>query len=232
MNFIKSIQVARIIVSISFINFTISALSRASTLDTVNDSKNQNHIIADVLKAIAVEDRPVLGDKDSPVTVLEISSFKCTHCHSFHDNVFPAILDQYIKKGKIRWIILNASDYQADQYSKIFSIAKCIQRQGKYWDVLQNLFINANKPPSFLEDLIGRLPQVNSDDLGICLTDRSIRNSIALDFTKYQELKVHGTPTFFVWRTDSKGKVTETTVAGAQTLTYFQQVFDTLLRMP
>ena len=54
MNFIKSIQVARIIVSISFINFTISALSRASSLDTVNDSKNHNHIIADVLKAIAV----------------------------------------------------------------------------------------------------------------------------------------------------------------------------------
>lgn len=45
-------------------------------------------------------ERAVLGDESARVVVIEFSSFKCSHCRTFHEEVFPHLRRRYIDTGK------------------------------------------------------------------------------------------------------------------------------------
>jgi len=179
-----------------------------------------------------LRDRPALGREDAPVVVVEISSFKCSHCRTFHAEVFPALRAQYIDAGRVRWVVLNASDENADQFAKIFALARCAGRQGRYWELLDDLFRVAHRAPSFLEDLLAKNTRLDRPALDQCLRDRALRTVLADDFARYAALKVRGTPTFLIWKLGRDGTRTEATIAGGQKLDYFQRVLDGLLNAP
>ncbi len=182
--------------------------------------------------SIDLRDRPVLGRDTAPIVVVEISSFKCAHCREFHEKIFPRLRAAYIDPGHVQWAMLNASDDPADQHSQIFTIARCAQRQGKYWELLDHLFQVANRPPSFLADLVAKSPLIDRADLEIGLRDRAVRNAVAADFADYARLKARGTPTFRITKTGPNGERTETIIAGLQSLEHFKGVFDKLLNSP
>jgi protein-disulfide isomerase len=183
-------------------------------------------------RPVELTGRPVLGVNTAPVLVVEISNFKCTQCRKFHENVFPTLRKDYIDTGKIQWVVVNASDDESEQYGKIFSIARCAQRQGKYWELLDGLFSVANRAPSVLEALVAKSPLLDRSELEICLQDRGVRSAVAKDFELAARLKIRGTPTFVISKWSADGKRTESTIAGAQPLAYFQRAFDDLLKKP
>lgn len=177
-------------------------------------------------------DRAVLGVDSAPVVVVEVSSFRCTHCRAFHEKIFPQLRERYVTPGKVQWVVLNASDDPSDQYSRIFPIARCALRQGKYWELLDGLFQVAHRAPSFLADLMAKSPLLDRGELEICLRDRAVRTEVGVDFAEYARLKLKGTPTFLIRKTSPDGTLTETTIAGAQTLEQFQRVLDEMLKSP
>ena len=179
---------------------------------------------------LVLANRPSLGSAEAPIVVVEVSSFKCTHCRKFHENVFPRLIERYINPGLVQWVVLNASDDPSDQFSKIFDIARCAHQQGKYWAMLDGLFQVAHRAPSMLESLVAKSPHINRAELDLCLRERSTRNAVAADFSLYARLKLKGTPTFLIWKMGPNGQTVETSIAGAQTLDQFQQVFDALLK--
>jgi protein-disulfide isomerase len=181
---------------------------------------------------IPLRDRPILGVDTAPVVVVEVSSFKCTHCRAFHEKIFPTLREQYIKPGKVQWVVLNASDENADEFTKIFALARCAHRQGRYWEMLDSLFQVAHRAPGKLEELISRSPHLDRDELAICLRDRTVRTALAGDFAHYARLKIRGTPTFLISKSGANGQRTETAIAGAQTLAHFQRVLDEMLQAP
>ena len=181
---------------------------------------------------VELTDRPVLGANTATVVVVEISNFKCTQCRNFHENVFPTLRRDYIETGKVRWAVINASDDESEQYGKIFSLARCAHRQGKYWELLDGLFSVAHRAPSVLEALVAKCPLLDAGELEICLKDRSVRTAVAKDFEQAARLKIRGTPTFVISKWSADGTRTESTIAGAQSLEYFQRAFDALLKKP
>ena len=189
---------------------------------------------AEVRVGLPVEltDRPVLGANDAAVLVVEISNFKCAHCRAFHEKIFPVLRKNYIETGKVQWVVINASDDESEQYDRIYSVARCVHRQGKYWDMLDGLFSVAHRAPSVLEELVARSPLLDRSEWEICLRDRSVRAAVASDFVHAARLKIRGTPTFVISKWSADGRRTETSIAGAQTLEYFQRAFDQLLKTP
>ena len=179
---------------------------------------------------IVLANRPSVGSVEAPIVVLEVSSFKCTHCRKFHETVFPRLIDRYINPGLVQWVVLNASDDPSDQFSKIFDIARCANQQGKYWDMLDSLFQVAHRAPSILESLVAKSAIINRDELDMCLRERPTRNTVVADFSMYARLKLKGTPSFLIWKMGPNGQTVETSIAGAQTLDQFQRVFDELLK--
>ena len=43
-----------------------------------------------------------LGDPKAPVTMVEFADLQCPFCAEYHRNVFPSILDHYVRTGKVR----------------------------------------------------------------------------------------------------------------------------------
>ena len=134
--------------------------------------------------------------------------------------------------GKVQWVVLNASDDPSEEFAPIFQVARCALRQEKYWEVKERLFDAAGRPFSFVANLVKKSPQIDGGALDQCLGERGVRNAVAADFAEYARLKVQGTPTFLIRKTGADGRVVETTIAGAQTLDYFQRVVDELLKTP
>jgi protein-disulfide isomerase len=181
---------------------------------------------------IDLRDRPVLGSDTAPIVVVEVSSFKCTHCRVFHEKLFPLLRQQYIDPGKVQWVVLNASEDAAEQFGRTYAIARCALRQGKYWDVLDSLFQAANRPPSKIEDMIAKNPSIDRGELELCVRDSTRQKTIEGDFKLFSQLKIRGTPTFLVWKLGADGQRTETRILGTQRLDYFQRVLDELLKSP
>ena len=205
---------------------------------------------------VELSGRPVLGLTTASIVVVEISSFKCAHCRTFHEQVFPLLRKNYIETGKIQWVVVNASDDESEQHGKIFALARCVHRQGKYWagdplrtrakialarcvhrqgkywEMLDGLFSVAHRAPSALEALVAKSPLLDRSELAVCLAERTVRAAVASDFAHAARLKIRGTPTFVISKWNAIGQRTEATIAGAQTLVQFQRVLDELLKMP
>jgi len=179
-----------------------------------------------------VRDRPSLGSAQAPIVVVEFASYKCSHCEEFLDRSFPQIDEQYIKTGKVQWFMVPSSDNPADPSSRVFAVGRCVQRQGKFWEQLKFLMTIANRPSSFLNDLIAKNPAIDSGELAFCLQDREIPRAVAKDFDEFHLLKVLGTPTFVVRKLQADGTRKEAVVRGFQSAEYFQRLFDELAKTP
>jgi protein-disulfide isomerase len=178
------------------------------------------------------EGRPALGLAAAPVTVIEVASFKCSHCRDFHRRIFPVLKTDYIDTGKVRWIVLNADDDPAEEFAPVFAAARCALLQGEYWGLLDALFQDAARPSSVFTERFSRHPLLRRGEFGLCLRDRETRHAIAADFAAYRRLQVRGTPSFLISRRDADGGRTETTIAGVQTLARFREVLDALVLRP
>src|SRR3954462_8021898 len=93
-----------------------------------------------------VRERPSLGSDKAAIVVVEFGSYKCAHCEEFHQRVFPELLEQYVKPGKVQWVMIPSSDDSGSQSSGIFAVGRCVQRQGKFWEQLEFLMKISNKP--------------------------------------------------------------------------------------
>jgi protein-disulfide isomerase len=176
--------------------------------------------------------RPTLGSEQAPVVVIEFASYTCAHCRLFHQRIFPALKEQYIATGKVQWIMVPSSADSADEYSRIFALGRCIDRQGKFWQTLDSLFALSKRPPSMLEELIGEDPAIDSSALASCVRERDTQKIVSTDFRELEQLQVKQTPTFIIRRLNANGSRTESRIPGLPTLEYFQRVLDHFLKAP
>ena len=180
--------------------------------------------------------RPTLGADTAPVVVIEVMSYKCAHCRRFHQEVFPVIRERYITPGKVRWIMIPASEDPADSSTAIFKIGRCAQEQGDFWNLLEFMFKNNLRPSSTLNNLLEAESSVDTAGIEECLGTFKVRQEVAGDFAELNGLMQNGlfdgTPTFFLRKRQPGGKFVEARVDGEQRLGYFSKVLDKLLAAP
>ena len=181
---------------------------------------------------LAIRERAVQGAGDAPVVVIEFSSFKCTHCRAFHESVFPRLREEYIRTGKVQWVVINASNDPADQTDPIFRVARAALRQGMYWEINDSLFQVGLRPPGALAELLAKSPLNDRGGLEAGLRDPEIQAAVTADFADYGRLKIRGTPTFLVRSRSRNGQWVEAKIEDLQPLDFFRQVLDGLLRTP
>ena len=94
---------------------------------------------------VAFDDDPIMGDPKAPVTILEFSEYQCPFCRRFHKEVLPKLNEEYISKGKVRYIF---RDFPLRFHKKAIPAAisaNCAGEQGKYWEMNDFLFDNPDK---------------------------------------------------------------------------------------
>ena len=149
----------------------------------------------------------VYGNSDAPIHVLEYYSLSCHHCSHFYEHIFPIIKKEYIDTGKVQWM---KRSYALDRSSvKGTMLLECAtkDRRESYLRILlskQSNWAYQKDSVSILANIaaLGGMPK---DKFEQCMEDREKEKNI-VDRSKYaaEELKITGTPSFFINKEQAK----------------------------
>ena len=182
---------------------------------------------------VSLDDDPVKGDPDAPVTIVEFSDFQCPFCARFFQQTLPLIEKNYIDTGKVKLVYRDlplASIHPNAIPSHI--AAECADDQGKFWEYHDILFENQSQWNRLGLDDLKNIFKQYADDLELdavsydsCLDSSDIVDEINDDLVDARALGATGTPTFFIG-TEKDGFVK---ISGAQPYSSFQSSIEKLL---
>ncbi len=182
---------------------------------------------------VSLDDDPVKGNPNAPVTVVEFSDFQCPFCSRFFTQTLPALQENYIDTGKIKLVYKDLPlDNLHPNARPAHIAAECADEQGKFWEYHDILFENQaewNRLSS-----IGLSSQLNqyAADLGlqsasfeVCLNSPDIADEVNGDYLEAVSYGATGTPTFFIGN-EKDGFIK---LVGAQPYAVFQRAIDNQL---
>lgn len=143
-------------------------------------------------------DLRVYGDKNNPATIYVFSSLTCPHCASFHKNVMPKILTQYVDTNKAQVVYVDMP-YDAMAMTG-FTISRCVpvEKYESFMEVMfenQMLWYNSDKPREVMTRFATMLGGMSKEDVDQCLANTELKKKIIEQRTNLAELyQIKGMP--------------------------------------
>ncbi len=151
-------------------------------------------------------DAMIIGAEDAPLTVVEYASVTCPGCASFHLNIFPAIKEQLIETGQVRFEFRELPTNPQREAFAGFILARCSATTTgpqSYFAVIDALFKRQQewvRGPNRGQELRNIAAQAGLDDESFeaCFRRQDIRDVIQGNIQEARDQGVSGTPTFFI----------------------------------
>ena len=175
--------------------------------------------------------RHAKGSADAPLTLVEFTDYQCPFCARHLRDTWPQIEEQYVKTGKIRYVMLDLPLESIHKLAfKAAEAANCAGDQGKFWEMHDRLLLNQ----SALEPWSAHAQALNLNvaNFDACMTSGKFADAIRRDMAEARRAGITGTPGFFLARRDGTtgGRVrTVTPQKGAQPFNAFKAEIDRLL---
>lgn len=152
------------------------------------------------LANVALPDH-TLGSPDAPVTVIEYASPTCPHCAAFHNDVWPAVKEQYVDTGKVQFILRPFVRNVLD--AVVFMLAEAAGPD-QYHNIIETYFRThaqwtASQTPR--DDLLAIAKQLGFTDASFdaALTNQDLFAKMeTMREQALNEFNLEGTPTFYV----------------------------------
>ncbi|PIR42896.1 hypothetical protein CO058_00865 [candidate division WWE3 bacterium CG_4_9_14_0_2_um_filter_35_11] len=100
--------------------------------------------LEDVLVDVSIDDDPVMGDSNAPITVIEFSDFECPFCKRAFVQTYPTIKSSYVDGGKVKMVFrdfpLPFHDPAATEEAIAANCVKQIAGDSKYFEYHDKLF--------------------------------------------------------------------------------------------
>ena len=181
---------------------------------------------------LSVSGATFLGDKNAPLTLVEFFDYQCPFCARHVRETLPQIERDYIKTGKLRYVI---RDFPIEsihpQAVKAHEAVRCAGEQQKYWDM--HALLLANPKALSGNGLEGHAKTLGLDvsNFQLCMDSGRHVAGIRQDQAEGSKVGVNGTPSFFLGLTDPNDSKIKTlrTIRGAQPYGTFQEAIDSLL---
>jgi protein-disulfide isomerase len=187
---------------------------RASYVRELRQKAGVKVLLEPLRVAVDVTGRPIRGNKDAPVTIVEFSDFQCPFCSRARPTV-NKVRETY--GDKVRVIFRNFPLSIHPQAQKAGEAAGCAGEQGKFWEMHDRLFANQAKlqVPDLKEHaaVLGLDPEAFRQ----CLDSGRHTADLQSDAEAGTGYGVSGTPSFFI-----NGRP----LVGAQPFESFAQVID------
>jgi protein-disulfide isomerase len=179
-------------------------LLRTTKLDLTKDP------YAEVMKKIDVSGRPVRGNKDAKVLVVNYDDFQCPFCSKMHQVIFPEILKEY--GDRVRFVYKDFPISDIHPWAMHAAVdANCLAAQNvdAYWDFAD--YVHGNQRQMSAErskegqfaavDRIateqGQKHNVDATSLQACIKAQN-EDQIKAEIHEGESLNVAATPTLFV----------------------------------
>ena len=189
-------------------------------------------------KQVSVDDDPVLGDKNAPVTLIEFSDYECPFCKRHYDQVYGQIKKDYIDTGKVKLVYRDFPlSFHDPMATKEAVAANCAREQGgdsTYFKFHDEIFKRTTSNGNGLSD--DKVKTIASD-LGLdttsfnsCYDAQKSKDEVTKDIADGSAGGVSGTPGFFIGKSSPDGKITGTPLVGAQPYAAFKTIIDQQLK--
>lgn len=158
------------------------------------------------------------GSPDAPVVMVEYSDFQCPYCGRHAQEVAPRLEETYIKNDQMRFVYKHfIVKGQASVAAAL--AAECAGEQNKFWEYHDLLFARAGQVIFNAANLKAFAAELGLDMAAFnpCFDSQKYLNVVEANSTEAKQLGIRGTPGFFV---------SDTPVAGAESLEYFQQLIE------
>lgn len=183
--------------------------------------------------SVSMDDDPIRGDQDAPITIVEFSDFQCPYCARFQIQTLPLILEQYVDTGKVKFVFRDFPIQNSHPNAMPAAVAsECAHEQDKYWQYHDALFENQgvwNKVEltsaiTIFKEFATKL-DLNQDQFDSCLDSGKYIKEISNDLKDGKSYGVTGTPGFFI----GNEEIGFVKINGAQPFEAFKSIIDSQL---
>ncbi len=160
------------------------------------------------LRTLPEQDGQALGSANAPLTLEVYEDFQCPFCVRFMANIEPALVDEYVKTGKVRLIYQNFPVLGFES-TAAGAAQVCAAEQDRGWNFALRLFsMQAAENQVESEKLnVGRLDadalRGFARDAGLdtgrydsCIAQSSTAEAVGAQYAKGTAAGVRGTPSF------------------------------------
>jgi protein-disulfide isomerase len=165
---------------------------------------------------IPVDDDPMLGLSDAPITIVEFSDYECPYCRRWHTDVYPSLLETY--GDQIRFVYRDFPLESIHANAKpAAEAANCAYEQGAFWEYHDKLFgMQLGLSSQAYQEYASQL-ELDEAAFQECIESGRYQEEVQSDFEFAANLGVRSTPTFFI---------NGIAVVGAQPFEVFQEVIE------
>jgi protein-disulfide isomerase len=191
------VAVAILAVIVAGVVYYVNPFASSSAADTTSQTASGSGY------TLTADDR-AMGNPKAPIVMIEYAAPTCPHCAHFDENVFPALKQNYIDKGKVYYVFRVFPLHPSD--GAVEAMARCLPVD-QYFQFIDMMFKNQaewdweNGVTDIHGGLVkmGRLAGMNADRVDSCISDKAMAdrvNKVAQDGqTRYS---ISSTPTFVI----------------------------------
>ncbi len=176
-------------------------------------------------------DRPFRGNKDAPVSMIEITDYQCPYCGRHAQQTMPQIEKDYIATGKVKYYVIDLPLEAIHPNAFKAAVAtRCAGEQNKFWEMHEQLFANQQK----LSDWSANAAALHLDveKFNSCLSSNRHDEDIRKDIALAQRVGVQSTPSFYFAGGSGPKVKTFSYVNGARPFDAMKGQIDALLQQP
>jgi protein-disulfide isomerase len=145
---------------------------------------------------VPIDDDPVLGPDNAPITIIEFSDYECPYCKRWHDDSFERLIETFPDEVRFVYRDFPLTNIHPNA-APAAEAANCAHEQGRFWDFHRKLFsttlLNHQVYLSYAEEL--GLDQAAFDE---CVSSRRYKDEVIADLEWAINLGISSTPTFFI----------------------------------
>jgi protein-disulfide isomerase len=146
------------------------------------------------------QDGVALGSPDAPVTLVEYADLQCPYCARFAQATFPAIVDEYVRTGRVR-VVFRGLAFIGPESDVALRAALAAGSQDRLWDVVHLLYgsqgaENGGWVTDGLLRAVGSTAGVDTARMLRELSSAAVERELAAARTAADAAGVRGTPSF------------------------------------
>ena len=140
--------------------------------------------------------KPLLGNKDAAVRIVEFSDLECPACKRAHP-VVKTILAEYSDKVSFQFYHFPLTTIHLYAF-KAAEAAECANDQGKFFELIDAVYAREEKPTkSVLTDVAEQLG-LDTKSFNSCIDSGAKKNFVIADLQEASIRNLYATPTIFI----------------------------------
>jgi len=210
--------------SLSLSNFKTGPTADVNPVEPTAPTPDENG--APQVVTVSLDDDPVLGNADAPVTLVEFSDYECPFCKRFHETMLQ-VMDKY--SDDVRWIYRNMPLDGLHQKARNEALAlECAGAQGKFWEFTDMVYDKTTSNDGLDQSLLPVFAKnlgLNVSKFNTCLETKQFASVIQAHEADGQAAGGQGTPYSILIAPDG----TKTPINGAYPFAQVEQMIQQYL---